>query len=51
MTSSLTLTPVTENQLDLNHEIIYPQGEFWSDEPPLETYQHLQQIIILLKSL
>ncbi|MGI0482169.1 Uma2 family endonuclease, partial [Geminocystis sp. CENA526] len=32
-------------------EIIYPQGEFWSDEPPLETYQHLQQIIILLKSL
>lgn len=51
MTSSLTLTPVTESKLDTCHEIIYPQGEFWSDEPPLETYQHLQQIIILLKSL
>ncbi|MGI0483623.1 Uma2 family endonuclease [Geminocystis sp. CENA526] len=51
MTSSLTLNPVTENKVDTCHEIMYPQGEFWSDEPPLETYQHLQQIIILLKSL
>ena len=34
-----------------NHEIIFPQGEFWSDEPPLETYLHLTQIILLLKSL
>ncbi|ELR98096.1 Uma2 family endonuclease [Gloeocapsa sp. PCC 73106] len=32
-------------------EIIFPEGDFWSDEPPLETYLHLQQIIILLKSL
>ncbi len=34
-----------------NQEIIFPQGEFWSDEPPLETYLHLTQIILLLKSL
>ncbi|MGB5770192.1 MAG: Uma2 family endonuclease [Crocosphaera sp.] len=34
-----------------NYEIIFPKGEFWSDEPPLETYLHLTQIILLLKSL
>ncbi|WP_017296226.1 Uma2 family endonuclease [Geminocystis herdmanii] len=46
MSTQILIPPeVTKN------EIIYPQGEFWSDEPPLETYQHLQQIIILLKSL
>ncbi|MBF2056833.1 MAG: Uma2 family endonuclease [Cyanobacterium sp. T60_A2020_053] len=35
----------------VKNEIIFPQGEFWSNEPTLETYQHLQQIIILLNSL
>lgn len=34
-----------------NYEIIFPKGEFWSDEPPLETYLHLTQIILLLQSL
>ncbi|ACB51334.1 unknown [Crocosphaera subtropica ATCC 51142] len=38
-------------QTEQNHEIIFPQGDFWSDEPPLETYLHLTQIILLLKSL
>lgn len=32
-------------------EIIFPQGEFWSDEPPLESNLHLQQIILLIKCL
>ena len=32
-------------QTEQNHEIIFPQGEFWSNEPPLETYLHLTQII------
>lgn len=36
---------------DSNNEIIFPQGEFYSNEPPLETYLHLEQIILLLKSL
>jgi Uma2 family endonuclease len=36
---------------DSHHEIIFPQGEFWSDEPPLETNLHLQQIILLIKCL
>ncbi len=47
MTATTTLTPPTETK----NEIIFPQGDFYSDEPELETYQHLQQIIILLKSL
>ena len=28
-----------------------PQGEFWSDEPPLESNLHLTQIILLIKCL
>ncbi len=51
MIATQTLTPVTEINTDTENEIIFPQGEFYSHEPPLETYQHLQQIIILLKSL
>lgn len=43
-----TLSPQTT---ELNHEIIFPKGEFWSDEPPLESYLHLNQIYVLLKSL
>jgi len=41
----MTTSPLVDN------EIIFPEGDFWSDEPPLETYQHLQQIILLLQSL
>ena len=48
MTTSSSLSLETT---ELNHEIIFPQGEFWSDEPPLESYLHLTQIILLLKSL
>ncbi|MDJ0661327.1 MAG: Uma2 family endonuclease [Crocosphaera sp.] len=44
-------TSKPSTQTEQNHEIIFPQGEFWSDEPPLETYLHLTQIILLLKSL
>ena len=47
---TVTQTPSTTN-IETNHEIIFPKGEFWSDEPPLETYLHLTQIILLLKSL
>ncbi len=44
-------TSTPSQQTEQNHEIIFPKGEFWSDEPPLETYLHLTQIILLLKSL
>ncbi|MDJ0731980.1 MAG: Uma2 family endonuclease, partial [Crocosphaera sp.] len=41
MITSSTSSPQTTEP---NYEIIFPQGEFWSDEPPLETYLHLTQI-------
>jgi Uma2 family endonuclease len=31
--------------------IEFPQGDFYSDEPPLESYLHLQQMMLLLKCL
>ncbi|MDJ0846123.1 hypothetical protein [Crocosphaera sp.] len=39
---TLTESPSSPHQ-EQNHEIIYPQGEFWSDEPPLESNLHLIQ--------
>ncbi|MEL4895345.1 Uma2 family endonuclease [Crocosphaera sp. Alani8] len=47
----ITTSNPSEATTEPNDEIIFPQGEFWSDEPPLETYLHLTQIILLLKSL
>ena len=46
----MTISPLVE-QTATGPEIIFPEGDFWSDEPPLETYLHLQQIILLMKSL
>jgi Uma2 family endonuclease len=40
-----TITPA------VNHEIIFPTGDFWSDEPPLESNLHLRQILILIQCL
>ncbi|MDJ0599109.1 MAG: Uma2 family endonuclease [Crocosphaera sp.] len=48
MTNPQTLTIP---QSELNHEIIFPQGEFWSDEPPLESNLHLRQILLLIQCL
>ena len=39
------------SQTDQKDEIIFPQGEFWSDEPPLESNLHLRQILILIQCL
>ncbi|MDJ0731084.1 MAG: Uma2 family endonuclease [Crocosphaera sp.] len=47
---TITQTLTSKNK-EPNHEIIYPQGKFWSDEPPLESNLHLTQIILLIKSL
>ena len=41
--------PLVESHV--NPEIIFPEGEFWSDEPPLESNLHLTQIILLIKCL
>lgn len=32
-------------------DVVFSPGELWSDEHPLETNLHLQQMIMLLKSL
>jgi len=32
-------------------DIIFPPGNLWSEEPALESYLHLQQLILLLKCL
>jgi hypothetical protein len=49
---SVSATESTPQQLDLAplNGIEWPQGNLYSDEPPLETYQHLQQMMLLLKS-
>jgi Uma2 family endonuclease len=32
-------------------DIVFPPGDLYSDEPPLESYLHLQQMLLLLKCL
>jgi Uma2 family endonuclease len=50
---SAPVTEVLQERLDSApiDGIEWPQGDLWSDEPPLETYQHLQQMMLLLKCL
>ncbi|MGK7930129.1 MAG: Uma2 family endonuclease, partial [Microcystaceae cyanobacterium] len=45
------ISSLSSQTTDPNNEIIYPQGELWSDQPPLESSLHLTQIMILLNSL
>jgi Uma2 family endonuclease len=35
----------------ISEDVIFPPGDIYSDEPPLETELHLRQIILLLNSL
>jgi Uma2 family endonuclease len=37
--------------LETPKDVIFPPGDLYSDEPPLETYLHLQQMLLLLKCL
>jgi len=36
---------------DITENVIFPPGDLYSDEPPLETELHLEQIMLLLKCL
>ncbi|BAY08292.1 Uma2 family endonuclease [Calothrix sp. NIES-2098] len=36
---------------DIPEDVIFPPGDLYSDEPPLETELHLEQILLLLKCL
>ncbi|MEA5506726.1 Uma2 family endonuclease [Halotia wernerae UHCC 0503] len=37
--------------LPTSEDVIFPPGDLYSDEPPLESYLHLQQMLLLLKCL
>ena len=36
---------------DIPEDVIFPPSDLYSDEPPLETYFHLQQMLLLIKCL
>ncbi|RCJ19900.1 hypothetical protein A6S26_03990 [Nostoc sp. ATCC 43529] len=36
---------------NLPKDVIFPPGDLESNEPALETYQHLQQMLVLIKCL
>ncbi|MBD2295945.1 Uma2 family endonuclease [Anabaena sphaerica FACHB-251] len=40
-----------ESQQNISQDVIFPPGDLYSDEPPLETELHLEQIILLIKCL
>ncbi|MEA5553182.1 Uma2 family endonuclease [Anabaena cylindrica UHCC 0172] len=40
-----------ETQKNISTDIIFPPGDLYSDEPPVETELHLRQIILLFKCL
>jgi Uma2 family endonuclease len=47
----MTITQELESQKDISQDVIFPPGDLWSDEPPLETELHLRQIILLFQCL
>ncbi len=47
----ITTPDLTLDLQETPSKIIYPQGKFWSNEPPLESNLHLTQIILLIKCL
>lgn len=44
-------SPRIDSTSTIQEEIDFPSGDLYSDEPQLESYLHLQQIILLLKCL
>ena len=47
----MTLAQYLEIMADNPGALLFPPSDLLSDEPPLETYLHLQQMMLLLKSL
>lgn len=45
------LAEAVQAQPEVQPEIVFPPGDLYSDEPPLETYLHLRQLILLLTCL
>jgi len=49
MTIAEIKTAGTEALNQQDDDIIFPPGNLWSEEPNLESYLHLQQILLLMK--
>lgn len=47
----MTTFPIIDNNEFCADEVKFPPRDIWSEEPSLESYAHLQQILILLQSL
>ena len=44
----MSLAKELSSAKDISEDVIFPPGDLYSDEPPLETELHLRQIILLL---
>ncbi|MBE9004046.1 Uma2 family endonuclease [Fortiea sp. LEGE XX443] len=47
----MTIAPEKNPQTGICQDVIFPPGDIYSDEPPLESELHLRQIILLLTCL
>lgn len=47
----MSLTQELAPSQDIPEDVIFPPSDLYSDEPPLETYLHLQQMLLLIKCL
>ena len=47
----MSLTQDIETAQDIPEDVIFPPSDLYSDEPQLESYFHLQQMLLLLKCL
>jgi Uma2 family endonuclease len=47
----MTIAQELDDQKGICQEVIFPPGDLYSDEPPLESELHLRQIILLLTCL
>ncbi|MEC4818984.1 MAG: Uma2 family endonuclease [Scytonema sp. PMC 1069.18] len=47
----MTISKELESTQDISKDVIFPPSDLYSDEPPLESELHLEQIMLLLKCL
>jgi Uma2 family endonuclease len=47
----MTFIQDVESPNAISEEVVFPPGDLESNEPPLETYLHLQQMLLLIKCL
>jgi len=47
----MTLAKELDTPQEITEDVIFPPGDLYSDEPPLESELHLEQIMLLLKCL